>query len=265
MGPLLFNIFVNDFFDSVDCDLVMYADDSTCIISAQSPEELKCKSEAILNQIKLYLNNNKLYLNIKKTVYMIFNKNISFTLKYDNINLVQVNEFKLLGLTLDTQFLFKKQTTNIVNKINLTNNILNKNFNFNKIPLKIKKIIFNSLICSHIHYSSIFLSCLNKKSLDSIINKFNKILKRFLGYNNKNLDVNSMIYEDIFNFLNKILSNKHPQPIFNILNRHLSSRKKCYFLLYSKPKKQLTFLFNLMNICNKNHTRECSNESNSQV
>ena len=187
---------------------------------------------------------------------MLFNKNITFNLKYENLNLLQVEEFKLLGITLDPQFLFKKQSTTIANKINLTNSILNKNFNLAKIPYKIKKMIFNSLICSHIHYFSIYFPCLSIGSQTSLIKKFNFIVKKFFGTNNKERELNTIISNDIYTFMNKLLNNKHPKPIFNVLSKYLSFRKQNYFILYKKPRKQLTFLFNLMSINNQNHSRK---------
>ena len=244
---------MNDFFDMIDCDLIMFADNSSCIISADSPQNLKHKSQFILNQIKLYLNTNKNFLNIKKTVYMIFHKNLTFKLQYDDTDLLQVDNFKLLGIILDPQFSFEKQSINIVNKFNFTQNVLNKNLNLKKVPFKIKKMIFNSLVCSHIHYSSIYLPCLRKKNLNSILSKFDNTVKKFFA--TKNLNLNSIISDDICKFINKILNNKDPKTIFEVISKYLSIRKKNFFLLYKKPKRQLTFLYNIMSICNRNYSR----------
>ena len=67
-----------------------------------------------------WLNINRLSLNKEKSKYMIFHvpkKEIqTLTLKIDNINIEQVDEFNFLGLTLDTNLTWKKHVNKIANK-----------------------------------------------------------------------------------------------------------------------------------------------------
>ena len=213
----------------------MYADDSTCIITGNNSNELEKNCKITLAKIHNYLKSNKLYLNAKKTVFMCFNKDVELNLFYENTPLNQVNEFKILGLVLDTKFLFKKQSSNIINKINIANSSLIKNINLKQLPLKIRNIIFNALICSHINYFDIFLTCLNKTTYDYISHKFKTVNKKYFFPNEFQIDVNEIKQKNIFKFVMTILRNKHPPPIFNSLVKYLSNRKENYFLLYKKP------------------------------
>ena len=94
----------------------MYADDTTpfsnfaCFGNYIETRESLINAE-LCNFIE-WLNINKLSLNKSKSKYMIFhvlNKDIKYpTLKIDNVIIEKVDEFKLLGLTTDTNLNWKK-------------------------------------------------------------------------------------------------------------------------------------------------------------
>ena len=74
----------------------------------------------------------------------------TLTLKIDNINIEQVDEFKFLGLTLDTNLTRKKHVNKITNKCSRIPGVLNKLKDV--LPVDIKQLLYNSLILSHITY-----------------------------------------------------------------------------------------------------------------
>ena len=74
----------------------------------------------------------------------------TLTFKIDNINIEQVDEFNFLGLTLDTSLTWKKHVNKIANKCSRITGVLNKLKYV--LPLDIKKLLYNSLILSHINY-----------------------------------------------------------------------------------------------------------------
>ena len=70
LGPILFNIYVNDLKSSLpDCFIVQYADDTQIIIEGDIDQidDLLRRAEAILNSAKVYFQRNGLSLNEKKT------------------------------------------------------------------------------------------------------------------------------------------------------------------------------------------------------
>ena len=67
MGPLLFNIYVNDMITSVNCDLFLYADDSTLLVSGKNPAVIQNTLSIELNAIRGWLEENKLSIHLGKT------------------------------------------------------------------------------------------------------------------------------------------------------------------------------------------------------
>ena len=81
LGPLLFNIFINDLPNCNDFfNYTLFADDSTltCSFSDTDGSLIARKLEMELLKVKSWLNVNKIALNIEKTKFMVFNyrKNI---------------------------------------------------------------------------------------------------------------------------------------------------------------------------------------------
>ena len=74
----------------------------------------------------------------------------TLTLKIDNTNIEQVDEFNFIGLTLDANLTWKKHVNKIANKCSKTTGVLNKLKHV--LPLDIKTLLYNYLILSHINY-----------------------------------------------------------------------------------------------------------------
>ena len=62
-----------------------------------------------------------------------------------------MDEFNFLGLTVDTNLTWKKHVNKIANKCSRITGVSNKLKHV--LPLDIKKLLYNSLILSHINYS----------------------------------------------------------------------------------------------------------------
>ena len=114
LGPLLFTIYINDFPQVSNIfKFIMYADDTTLSSTLKqftdsTPHKNKSVESLIyyeLGKVIEWLNINKLPLNKEKSKYMILHvprkETQTLTLKIDNINIEQVDEFNCLGLTLD--------------------------------------------------------------------------------------------------------------------------------------------------------------------
>lgn len=74
LGPLLFNIYVNDFCGLFgnDCNVVIesYADDTSLLIKADSYEHLILQASLILDTIQTWFQQNTLVLNKSKTEFV---------------------------------------------------------------------------------------------------------------------------------------------------------------------------------------------------
>ena len=161
LGPLLFIIYINDFSQASSIfKFIMYADDTTLFSTLTSFRDntqdntIESVINAELSKVVEWLKINKLSLNKAKSKYMIFHvpsKGIhSLTLNIDNTNIEKVDEFNFLGLILDSNLNWKKHTEKIANKCSKMIGILNRLKYV--LPLEIKKLLYNSLILSHINY-----------------------------------------------------------------------------------------------------------------
>ena len=74
MGPLLFLLYINDLptVTAKNAKLVLYADDTSLIITSASHDEFVTKLRNVISDIQEWFKNNLLILNLKKTTYMEF-------------------------------------------------------------------------------------------------------------------------------------------------------------------------------------------------
>ena len=83
-----------------------------------------------LGKVIEWLNINNMSLNKEKYKYMIFHvprkETQTLTLKIDNINIEQVDEFNVLRLTPDANLTWKKHVNKTANKCSKTTGVLNK-------------------------------------------------------------------------------------------------------------------------------------------
>jgi len=161
LGPLLFNIFINDITTSSSkFNFIMYADDTTLNSTLESfgqinnPLSIQNAITAELNKIVKWLDLNKLCLNVSKSRYMLFHKPpkvipvLRFYLKENNVEYVE--NFTFLGMTIDCQLTWKNHINMISLKISRIIGVLRKlKYIF---PSHILKTIYNSLIVSHLSY-----------------------------------------------------------------------------------------------------------------
>ena len=75
LGPLLFLIYVNDMESAVDCDLLLYADDSALLIRGKNIIDIEQKLSEELAKLNVWLIDNKLSLHLGKTESLLFASN----------------------------------------------------------------------------------------------------------------------------------------------------------------------------------------------
>ncbi len=190
LGPLLFIIYMNDIAQASDLfEFILYADDTSLttsieiVLKKNTVTSLQDSINHELHKLSIWLKLNKLSLNIQKTKFMVFrtiNKRIpDLELHIEGTPIERVFEFNFLGITLDDQLKWNKHIDKISNKISRNVGILNSMKHF--LPISTKRLIYNSLILSHINnglllwgYSCKRVEILQKKSVRIIsISKYN--------------------------------------------------------------------------------------------
>jgi len=107
LGPLLFLCYVNDMASSVDCKLLLYADDSALLVSGRDPNYIAHKLGKELESCSQWLVDNKLSLHLGKTECILFGtkkklkKVKSFTVSCSGEAIKSTKSAKYLGVTLD--------------------------------------------------------------------------------------------------------------------------------------------------------------------
>lgn len=174
LGPLFFLIYINDLSYSTDLFIYLFADDTTVFIRNKNLSNLisqfKAKMEIILEWIKY----NQLTINWNKSKVMFFTNqmvDLPNILVIENNAVEVVNEFKLLGITIDNRLNFKKHIENIKKLVN--KKIFSfKNLFFLSNCTKIQ--FFKTFILPHFDYCSTLIIYFSKTLIDSI-EKFYKI------------------------------------------------------------------------------------------
>ena len=106
LGPLIFILYVNDIFMSLDqeASIYMYADDTLLISQATEIDVVTKKQQEIFKEMEIWCNANKLSINVAKTKYMVI-RHIKPphepVLKTENNTISTVHHYEYLGFLMD--------------------------------------------------------------------------------------------------------------------------------------------------------------------
>ena len=124
LGPLLFNIYVNDMITSVNCDLFLYADGSTLLVSGKNPAVIQNTLSIELNAIRGLLEENKLSIHLGKTESILIASKIrlartdSLKIYCGSVAIESKSKITYLGLTFDNDMSFSSLGNSVMKKVN---------------------------------------------------------------------------------------------------------------------------------------------------
>ena len=181
LGPVLFILYINDL-PSISklAKYIFFADDANIIITGYSVSEIRGKIDTILSEINSWVTANGLKLNLKKTKYMIFSNKHDTKGNYMNINfngvpIDRVDSERFLGVILDSSLSWKTHISALAGKISRNSGILFKLKGL--VPENVLKLVYNSLIQSHLNYCSNVWGLGSKSSLDKIFRSQKKAVR----------------------------------------------------------------------------------------
>ena len=197
LGPLLFLLYVNDM---VNCSSILhftqFADDTTLGYNNDSLLNLQNILEREVQKVTKWLAANKLILNVAKTHSMLFSfkHNASnLKIKINNVEIEQKNVTKFLGVQIDDKLNWKAHISHLCNKVSKAIAILRKVRSI--FPLNVLKMIYMSLIYSHLNYCILIWG----SAEDGIIEPLFKLQKKAVRIINKSnyLDHTAPIFKSL--------------------------------------------------------------------
>ena len=154
LGPTFFNLYINDISNYIydGNNIVLFADDTTLILSDNNIDNLIYKTNLQLKNYYQWSLDNYLAVNEDKTKFMLFmnNKNKNNLIQplnrivTNNRAIQRVNEYKLLGLKLDDHLTMHKHHELIINHIKKYQGFFYKLRD--KITTKNKYMLYNTWI-----------------------------------------------------------------------------------------------------------------------
>ena len=180
LGPLLFNVFINDIFSFVtDSSLYNYADDNTLSYVNKDVDILVDVLERDSKALIQWFHVNKMQANPDKFQAMAigkktFSEEISFN--FGSVTIRPDNEIKLLGVDIDYRLNFNSHIANICKKASRQLNVLKR---IGKYLCKLSKLtIYHSFILSNLNYCPLAWHFCNEQNT----RKLEKIQERALRF-----------------------------------------------------------------------------------
>lgn len=184
LRPLLFNIYLNNLFSiRTQGSIISFADDTVIFYERNTWDDLKNKIETDFGNIKKWFDNRLLSINFKKTFYLPFcslSANLPTFDKIsieDDLEILPSKRVKYLDIMIDSHLRWDvhinylvKKLRSVLYRIKQVSHILN---------IKQKKILYHSLVESHLGYGIIGWGGVSKtylKSLEIIQKRFLKLI-----------------------------------------------------------------------------------------
>lgn len=120
LGPLLFLIFINDFYMCHNASCMQFADDTSILLSNRNYLQLGTTANDELQNIFTWLCANGLSVNLEKCSHLIIsNKTIdkSLLIRINGVSLKRVRHEKLLGVWIDESLSFKEHTQSVSRRV----------------------------------------------------------------------------------------------------------------------------------------------------
>ena len=192
LGPLIFLLYVNDMSNSVDCDLLLYADDSCLVFTGHDVKSIEQNLNRNFNSLCDWFVENKLSIHFgeEKTKSIVFGsrkklKNIdALNVRRGDINIKQYTNVTYLGCELDQYLSGESMATKVLGKINGRLKFLYRKQKF--LNGSLRRMLCNSLIQPHFDYAcSAWYPNLNKKYKKKLQIAQNKCMRFCLFLENR--------------------------------------------------------------------------------
>jgi hypothetical protein len=231
LGPLLFNIFINDIFLCIDPEVSLfnYADDNTLVYSHVNKNTMIDKLERASQQAIRWFKQNNMKANPDKfqTLYLSRNKDNDVIFKINDVPITPDQTVKLLGIHFDDELTFSNHVSHICKKAGKQVNALRRLSKVLDTGSKLK--IYNSFIQSAFSYCP---TVYNTFSIENC-RKLEKIQERALRF----------VFDDYSSSYNKLLEKASKPSVSKFLITNTVEQVFKVIHDYAKPLQSSFFLF----------------------
>lgn len=243
LGPLLFNIYINDIINIDDIPkYIIYADDTSLFFTSKDTTHLIGLANSVLDKLSTWSKVNALAINTSKTKAVLFRAknriiNVTDSLRIGNSSIEIVSTVKSLGVTFHEHMTWNDHVEKVTNKVSHVVGILRRLRTF--LPTKIKLMLYNALFLSQISYCHLIWG-------NTTISNINKLL---------------LLQKKAVRAISNAPLNAHTEPLFTKLGILKVGYIYNHILLkryHAGQKKKANFIAQLSNLTPNNssyHTR----------
>lgn len=160
LGPILFIIFTNDLIKFIEdkftnVKLVVFADDTNAVISAENLESLELKTNEVLSAFDFWFKNNNLVINTSKTNVLLFRTTAR---NHEHMDIMMTNKIiplvesvKFLGIYIDSFLNWQPELSKLENKISSSCYALRSLRD--EASVADLKMVYHAIVESHLRYS----------------------------------------------------------------------------------------------------------------
>jgi len=163
LGPLIFNLMLNDLMNIKSCSQILkYADDALVLFSvhADSDNLNLNRLQNLLNEIVEFYDDNELVLNSSKSQYLSFGKpgKEGVEIILNSAGFKKCERLTYLGITISNGLNFSSYLEDVVKRLSQTNGVIS-NIRY-KLPIPVLQKFYYGHLHSHLTYCSfVFLRC----------------------------------------------------------------------------------------------------------
>ena len=186
LGPLLFVLYINDMPQAINCELLLYADDTCLIFQHKDIHEIEIVLNKNLSTLCDWFADNKLSIHFgeDKTKSILFSskhklKNSKpLNIQYKGINIKQYSKVTYLGCIFDETLSGDSMALHVINKVNSRLKFLYRQNKFLSTPLR--RLLCNAMIQPFSDYAcNAWYPNLNKKLKTRLQAAQNKCIRFF--------------------------------------------------------------------------------------
>ena len=198
LGPLLFNISINDLLFFVENSQVCnYADDNSLTVADVDLDKIIGRLETDIDILYRWFNNNGILLNEDKCHFMIIaptwkTRHIKERIKLRKQTITETNKAKLLGITFDNKLTMNDHIKNICNQASSKLYALARIFHY--LNEQKRKILMKSFVIPQFNYCPIIWMYCQRKS-NNLINRIHERALR-IACNDYESNFNQLLEKD---------------------------------------------------------------------